>query len=63
MNQGRHEFDGVFPDWSRDGIGKEAAQMIVIGQMAHRRDLELAQRDMRGVEIDRGDRGGRRDNA
>ena len=37
---------------------EEAAEQVVIGQRVDRGDLQAAQRDVRPVEVDCGDRGG-----
>ncbi len=40
------------------GVAEEAQEARVIRQVPGRGELQRAERDMRGVEIDRGDRGG-----
>ena len=34
------------------GIGEEAAELLIGGQMPRRRELELVERDMRRIEVD-----------
>ena len=42
---------------ARVGAAEEAEEGLVVGQVLERADLELAERDMRPVEVDRGDAG------
>ena len=42
---------------ARVGAAEEAEEGLVVGQVLQRADLEPAERDMRAVEIDRGDAG------
>ncbi len=41
---------------ARVGASEETEESLIVGEILQRVDLELSERDMRAVEVDRGDR-------